>query len=62
MDKIMKSYDKCRKNSNIIEKIVKKVQETKYVDLKTGKLYNKNKDGELIEIKEKAEEKEVKYE
>lgn len=25
MDKIMKSYDQCRKNSNIIEKIVKKV-------------------------------------
>lgn len=43
-------------------KIVRKVPDTKYVDLKTGKLYNKNKDGELIEIKEKAEEKEVKYE
>ena len=43
-------------------KIVKKVPDTRFVDLKTGKLYNKNKDGELLEIKEKTEEKEVKHE
>lgn len=43
-------------------KIVRKPPDTRFIDLKTGKLYNKTKEGELIEIKEKTKENEVKYE
>lgn len=43
-------------------KIVRKPPEKRYVDLVTGKLYNKTKDGELLEIENKAKEYGGKYE